>query len=149
LGLALTGDPGTAAVRSSAFGLLVTLTGLDYEPVAGAASAVLLTVEHLLGHSPFQMNLQQYSLYKEKHEIHQGGKRESHIPSSYHGFKSLPMQSIEGMWYTNIFIVLCCMLVTHPTSDKGHHQTSPSTGFSTDIFVYMKAFLFLLMFIFK
>jgi hypothetical protein len=74
LGLGLTGDPGTAAVRSSASGLLVTLTGLDYEPSAGAASAVLLIVAHLLGHSPFQMNLQQYSLYNEKCEIYQGGQ---------------------------------------------------------------------------
>jgi hypothetical protein len=70
LELGLTGDPGTDVVRSSAFGLLVTLKGVDYEPSAGVASAVLLIVAHLLDHSPFQMNLQKYTMYKEKHLIH-------------------------------------------------------------------------------
>jgi hypothetical protein len=58
LELGLTGDPGTAVVRSSAFGLLAILKGVGYEPAAGVASAVLLIVAHLLGCFPFQMNLQ-------------------------------------------------------------------------------------------
>jgi hypothetical protein len=39
--------------------------------------------------------------------------------------------------------------VNHPTSDKGHHDTSPSTGFPLIFLCLHKDFLFLLMFILK
>jgi hypothetical protein len=38
------------------------------------------------------------------------------------------------------------MLVNHPTSDKGAHETSPSTGFPLTILCLHKDILLLLMF---
>jgi hypothetical protein len=34
------------------------------------------------------------------------------------------------------------MLVTHLTSGKGHHETSPSTGFPLTFYAYIKTFYF-------
>jgi hypothetical protein len=39
------------------------------------------------------------------------------------------------------------MLVHHPTSDKGCHETSPRTGFPLVFLCLHKEFLFILMFI--
>jgi hypothetical protein len=49
-----------------------------------------------------------------------------------------PLQTLEDLEGT---------LVSHPTSDKGHHEASSSTGFPLICLYLHKDFLFLLMFI--
>jgi hypothetical protein len=59
------------------------------------------------------------------------------------------MKSKEKTAVSNIGGGLEGMFVNHPTTDKGHHWTSPSTGFPLIFLCLHKDFLFLLMFILK